>query len=207
PEPLVQLFSDNGLLPKTEKNDRKIFKENIVDFLGVNYYQPLRVQAPKNPHFPVLSPADFSAGYDWPEKRINPYRGWEIYPEGIYDLAMRIKNDYGNISWYISENGMGVEGEERFMDDSGVIQDDYRIDFLSDHLFYLAKAIDEGSNCFGFHMWTFVDCWSWLNAYKNRYGFYRLDREDNFRRSDKKSNAWMKDVINNNGFQKESFNE
>jgi 6-phospho-beta-glucosidase len=114
---------------------------------------------------------------------------------------MRLKNDYSNIPWYVSENGMGVEGEEQFLDEHGVIQDDYRIEFLEDHLSMLAKAMDEGSQCFGYHMWTFVDCWSWLNAYKNRYGFYRLNRDQNYARSDKASSYWMKQVIEQSGFE------
>ena len=61
------------------------------------------------------------------------------------------------------------------------------------------KGIEEGSNCLGYHMWTFIDCWSWINAYKNRYGFYRLDY-DTQERSVKKSGLWFRDVIDNNGF-------
>ena len=203
PEELIELLGKNELLPQTEAGDRAIFEENTVDFVGVNYYQPLRVQAVEHPRFPAESPGDFARYYDWPEKRINQHRGWEIYPQGMYDIAMRMKNDYGNIPWYVSENGMGVEGEEKFLDENGVIQDAYRIEFLEDHLEMLAKAMDEGSQCFGYHMWTFVDCWSWLNAYKNRYGFYRLNRDDNYRRSDKASSYWLKQVIETGGFERE----
>ncbi|EOL47653.1 hypothetical protein RV11_GL000457 [Enterococcus phoeniculicola] len=200
PEELIQLFKTHQLLPKVEEEDKEIFQRNIVDFLGVNYYQPLRVQRPKKEQFPAQFPSAFASHYDWPNKKINPYRGWEIYPEGIYDLGMRLKNEYKNISWYVSENGMGVSEEERFLDESGVVQDSYRIDFLKEHLIMLQKAISEGSNCFGYHMWTFVDCWSWLNAYKNRYGFYRIDLENQFKRSEKASSLWLKQVIVENGF-------
>ena len=51
--------------------------------------------------------------------KINPHRGWEIFPQGIYDIAMRLKNSYGTIPWYISENGMGVSQEERFATQEG----------------------------------------------------------------------------------------
>ena len=202
PEELIEIFRENSLLPVTEEGDRQIFEENTVDFIGCNYYQPLRVQAPKNPHFPATSPGAFSSYYDWPEKEINPHRGWEIYPQGMYDIAMRLKNDYRNIPWYISENGMGVSEEERFIDENGVVQDTYRIEFLENHLTKLSEAINDGSNCFGYHMWTFSDCWSWLNAYKNRYGFYRVNREDGYKRTDKTSSYWFKSVIENGGFEK-----
>ena len=55
-----------------------------------------------------------------PGKKINPHRGWEIYPKAIYDISVNIKENYNNISWYISENGMGVEGEEEFKNSDGV---------------------------------------------------------------------------------------
>ena len=72
---------------------------------------------------------------------------------------------------------MGVEGEEAFRGPDGSIQDDYRIEFIKEHLTQLARGIDEGSNRIGYHLWTFIDCWSWLNAYKNRYGLVELDLE------------------------------
>ncbi len=195
---LIELLKENKLLPVTQEGDKERMAQARIDFLGVNYYQPKRVQAVENPTKPALMPSDLYADYDWPDKKINPYRGWEIYPEALYDIAMRIKDEYGNIPWYVSENGMGVAEEERFMNEEGMIQDDYRIEFVQDHLMELHKAIEQGSSCFGYHMWTFVDCWSWLNGYRNRYGFYRVDIEDGFKRIPKKSSFWMKEVIQKN---------
>ena len=93
---------------------------------------------------------------------------------------------------------MGVEDELRFKK-NGIIQDDYRIEFIKQHLRYLHKAIVEGSNCKGYMHWTFIDCWSWLNAYKNRYGFIELDYETQ-KRTIKKSGYWFKELSHNNGF-------
>ena len=109
------------------------------------------------------------------------------------------ETDIDNIDWYVAENGMGVEGEERFRDSDGFIDDSYRIDFLKEHLTYLHKAISEGSNCFGFHAWTPIDCWSWSNAYKNRYGFIAVDLPTQDKKI-KKSGFWFRDVARNNGF-------
>lgn len=200
PEDLVTLLAENNLSPITEADDLARIANNKVDFIGLNYYQPRRVQAPENPQFPVQTPEDFYSPYDWPEKKMNVYRGWEIYPEALYDVAIMIKEEYGNIPWYVSENGMGVADEERFIDENGMIQDDYRIEFMQDHLQELHKGIEAGSNCFGYHTWTFVDCWSWLNGYRNRYGFYRVDLEDNYARSLKKSGLWYRELSKNNGF-------
>ena len=97
---------------------------------------------------------------------MNADRGWEIHPQTIYKIAKTIQKDYNNIPWFISENGMGVENEARFEDTSGVIQDDYRIQFMTEHLYYLHQAMVEGSACLGYHTWTPIDCWSWRNSYK-----------------------------------------
>ena len=97
---------------------------------------------------------------------MNPYRGWEIYEKGIYDILTNTRENYDNIKCFISENGMGVEGEERYVNEQGMIEDDYRIEFVTDHLKYVHQAIQEGTNCLGYHMWTCMDNWSWTNAYK-----------------------------------------
>ena len=192
---LIDLLKKHQLLPETTASDLEIIKQNTAEFLGVNYYQPSRVQAPEGDvTFPAKMPKDLYAPYVWPDRKMNPYRGWEIYPEALMDIAMMIKNDYNNIPWYLSENGMGVADEERFEDENGQIQDDYRIEFLEDHLTVLNEAISKGANCFGYHMWTFVDCWSWLNGYRNRYGFYRVNLETEERVA-KKSSFWMRDLI------------
>ena len=61
---------------------------------------------------------------------MNIYRGWEIYPKGIYDFGMKMREEYPDLKFFISENGMGVEHEERFRGENGEIQDDYRIEFV-----------------------------------------------------------------------------
>ena len=52
-----------------------------------------------------------------------------------------------DLPFFISENGMGVEGEEKYMDENGTVQDDYRIEFVRDHLEWIAKAIEDGEMC------------------------------------------------------------
>ena len=54
-------------------------------------------------------------------------------------LQNSLQNDYGNLPWFVSENGIGVENEERFKDADNMICDDYRIIFMTEHLFWLYK--------------------------------------------------------------------
>lgn len=201
PETLVDVLKKDNVLWDSSEKELDVIKHNTVDFLGVNYYHPKRVKAQDHPEAfeNPWTPDKYFEEYQWPEARMNPYRGWEIYPKAIYDIAKNVQDNYGNIPWFISENGMGVEGEEKYKDENGQIQDDYRIEFYKEHLAWLAKAIDEGSNCFGYHTWTALDCWSWNNAYKNRYGFISIDL-DTQKRTYKKSAYWYKELSENNGF-------
>lgn len=201
PKILVDILKQDGVIWQASENELEIIKNNTVDFLGVNYYQPRRVKA-KESEFDESKgwmPDKYFDNYEMPGRRMNPYRGWEIYPQCMYDIAINLRDNYDNIPWYISENGMGVEGEEKYINEDGIIEDDYRIEFYKEHLEYLHKGISEGANCFGYHTWTPIDCWSWSNAYKNRYGFIAVDLATQ-KKTIKKSGRWIKEVAQNNGF-------
>ncbi|SUW65717.1 6-phospho-beta-glucosidase gmuD [Buttiauxella agrestis] len=202
PDELIALLKEHDQLPQSLPGDCELIASTKIDLLGINYYRPRRVKARETlleePHGFV--PERFFEEYIMPGRRMNTSRGIEIYPAALYDIAMVVKERYGNLPWFVSENGIGISDEEQFMV-NGQVQDDYRIEFLQEHLSYLHKAMADGSNCLGYQMWTFIDCWSWQNAYKNRYGFYRLDLETQHR-SLKKSGLWFRSVIENNGFER-----
>lgn len=191
---LISTLKEYNAVPKHSKEEIEIIKNTRVDFMGVNYYFPSRIRAKKhsNPRWAL----DLVDRFIPEGARMNPFRGWEIEPNGIYDIAIAIKNEYNNVPWYIAENGMGVENEEKYRDKSGMIQDDYRIAYIEEHLTALKKGMDDGSNCFGYHMWTLMDCWSFMNAYKNRYGFIEVNLKTQNRKF-KKSAFWYKNLIEN----------
>ncbi|WP_265459670.1 glycoside hydrolase family 1 protein [Enterococcus sp. HY326] len=203
PEELVTILKELDMLPEIQAGDLETIKNNTVDLLGINYYQPRRIKAKETPidhsHGPM--PDDYFDNYDMPGKKMNPYRGWEIYEKGIYDILTNTRENYGNIPCFISENGMGVEGEEKYINADGQIEDDYRIEFISGHLKYVSQAIAEGTNCLGYHMWTCMDNWSWMNAYKNRYGFIAVDLDQDGKRTIKKSGYWFKELAETNQFE------
>ncbi|MGP2424566.1 glycoside hydrolase family 1 protein [Yersinia sp. 2538 StPb PI] len=201
PDELIMLLREHDLLPQIENGDCQCIAAGVVDLLGVNYYQPRRVQAKDipTPRGLVKTPEDLFSFYAMQGRKINPHRGWEIYEKGLYDILKNLRENYNNIACYISENGMGVEGEEQFITPSGRVDDQYRIEFIRAHLKWLHQALQEGSNCKGYHLWTFIDCWSWLNAYKNRYGLVRLNIADQTRVL-KQSGYWFADVARQNGF-------
>ncbi|WP_066067061.1 glycoside hydrolase family 1 protein [Neobacillus soli] len=202
PQDLIAILKDRELLPTVEPGDLEVIRNNPIDILGVNYYQPRRVKAKEEP-VPAgtpFMPEHLFEPYIMPGRKINPHRGWEICEEVIYDIMIDIRDHYGNLPFFISENGMGVEGEAKFRNAEGFIEDDYRIEFIEEHLKWVHKGLQEGANCLGYHLWTFMDNWSWTNAYKNRYGLVEVDIQNNFKRTIKKSGRWYQQVSENNGF-------
>jgi len=193
PKDVLETLEEKGIPAPIRPGDDAVFAMGKVDWLGFNYYQPARVQAPAKPVDENGNPV-FSDPYIWPERRINKSRGWEIYPKGIYDFGMSLKEHYPDLEFFISENGMGVENEEQYRGGDGIIQDDYRIDFVREHLEWVAKAIEEGAKCKGYHYWAVIDNWSWANAFKNRYGFIEVRLHDGYNRRLKKSAQWLKKV-------------
>jgi len=207
PEELVAILAKDGVLWESTPEELAIIRDNRVDYIGVNYYHPHRVKAPEiSPNSLTVDwmPQRYFNDYQMPGRRMNVDKGWEIYPQALYDIAKNLQDNYDNIPWFVSENGIGVSREERYLDQTGIIQDQYRIQFFSEHLYWLNRAMQEGANCFGYHVWTPVDGWSWLNAYKNRYGLISNDIHTQTR-TVKKSGWWFKDLTANHGFEWEEM--
>ena len=179
PTELVDILTRDNVIWQTSNDELETIKQNTVDYLGVNFYHPNRAQAPRYSSDSLAVdwlPNKYFEAYDKRGVRMNVDKGWEIYPRALYDIAKNIQENYGNIAWFVSENGMGVSREERYYDsETNQIKDDYRIQFIKEHLYYVHKAIAEGSNCFGYHLWTPIDCFSWRNSYRNRYGLISVD--------------------------------
>ncbi|WP_407439374.1 glycoside hydrolase family 1 protein [Lelliottia sp.] len=196
PQELFTLLEQHQVQWEYTEEELAIIAENTVDELGINLYYPHRVKAPSRAWHPQtpFHPAYYYEPFELPGRRMNKSRGWEIYPRIIYDMAMRIKNEYRNIPWFVAESGMGVENEAQFRNRDGVIEDDYRIDFISEHLYYTLLAREEGANCHGYMLWAFTDNVSPMNAFKNRYGLIEIDLENNRARRAKKSASWFRQL-------------
>lgn len=196
PQALFTLLEQHQVSWDYTPEELALIADNTVDELGINLYYPHRVKAPSRAWHPEtpFHPAYYYEPFELPGRRMNKSRGWEIYPRIIYDMAMRIKNDYRNIRWFVAESGMGVENEAQFRNRDGIIEDNYRIDFISEHLYYTLLAREEGANCHGYMLWAFTDNVSPMNAFKNRYGLIEIDLDENRARRAKKSATWFRQL-------------
>ena len=118
---------------------------------------------------------------------------WPIYPKGLEDMLIRIKNDYGNQKIYITENGMGSLESL----DNGSVDDEYRIEYIKEHLEAVLRAKEKGINVKGYFIWSLFDLFSWTNGYNKRYGLFYTDFETQ-KRYPKKSAFWVKGLIDEN---------
>lgn len=170
------------------------------DYLGINYYQSrfLRGYDGENDIFHNGTGEKGTSRFclkgvgERVEKDGIPRTDWDwlIYPEGLYDLVMRIKKDYPNYkAIYITENGMGYKDD--FV--NGEIDDSPRIDYIKGHLEWILKAIKDGVNMKGYFVWSLMDMFSWTNGYNKRYGLFYVDYETQ-KRYPKKSAYWFKQV-------------
>ena len=102
---------------------------------------------------------------------------------------------------FIVENGLGAHDDP---DKDHYVEDDYRIDYLKEHIKAMAGAIDDGVDLMGYTPWGCIDLVSASTGeMSKRYGFIYVDLDDNgegtLKRYPKKSFYWYKDVISNNG--------
>ena len=170
------------------EEDKEILKEGQLDFVSFSYYRSNTVKK-DDPWFNV-------GGSSNPYLENTPW-GWPVDPLGLRHCMNEI---YDRIQKpiFIVENGMGAIDEA---DENGYVEDDYRIEFVRDHLEWIAKAIEDGANCLGYHYWGVIDNWSWCNAFKNRYGFIRVCLDDGYKRKEKKSASWIREVARTNEFE------
>ena len=127
--------------------------------------------------------------------------GWQIDPVG---LRFSLNNLYERYKkpLFIVENGFGAIDQ---LDENGVVQDDYRIEYLKSHIIEMKKAVElDGVELMGYTPWGCIDCVSFTTGeMKKRYGFIYVDKDNEgngtLNRSRKKSFNWYKKVISSNG--------
>jgi len=172
-----------GALP-VEPGDLEIISTPI-DFLGVNYYNRQVAEAdPQNPDgWHNIKPAG-----------VYTSMGWEIYPAGIYELMVRLNQEYTKLPIYITENGSS--GEEP-PDQQGVVNDELRLNYIRDHLHQLQRATQEGCTVAGYFAWSLIDNFEWSWGYSRRFGIVYVDF-DTQERIIKNSGHWFSQVARSN---------
>ncbi|MCO6042045.1 glycoside hydrolase family 1 protein [Thermococcus alcaliphilus] len=140
--------------------------ESDADFIGINYYTASEVRHSWNPlkFFFDAKLADLS------ERKTD--MGWSVYPKGIYEAIAKVSH-YGK-PMYITENGIAT------------LDDEWRIEFIIQHLQYVHKALNDGFDLRGYFYWSFMDNFEWAEGFRPRFGLVEVDYTT-FKRRPRKS--------------------
>jgi beta-glucosidase len=159
----------------------------LTDFLGVNMYTREIKRAEESAE--NLPQTLFATG----EKT---EMGWEVHPQSLYRLLLRLYSHYNINKLYITENGASYsDGPDR----RGQIHDERRINYLRDHLAACGRAIEAGVPLAGYFQWSLMDNFEWAKGYTQRFGMVWTDYATQ-QRIPKASAYWYREAIRQNGF-------
>lgn len=202
PKELIEKFREVGAWEDDiiQPGDEDLFKSTHNDFAALNYYQPFLVKGSDKPESEqrwFMDKIDF-----WRPEVLkgNVHKGFGANAEGLYKRLIRMKDTFGDIPILIGEIGLSKPDEDQYRGEDGKIDDPYRVNYMSEHLYWIHKAIQEGANVIGAHQWTYIDNWSWTNAYKNRYGYIELDLKTG-ERKEKTSANWIRKASKENAIE------
>ncbi len=183
PEDMLGLYERRcGPLDWIEPGDMELIAEP-VDFLGVNYYAPIRVRADawRDPIGVRQAPAGPPT----------TAMGWEVAPDGLRDILVRVRDDYGDIPIAITENGASYDDPPA---SNGQVEDAERMAYIEGHLAALRDAIAEGVRVERYLVWSFLDNFEWEWGYDKRFGIVHVDFAT-LKRTPKRSSLWYRDYI------------
>jgi len=181
PEDICALLGK--LAPRPTASDAKLIATPI-DFLGVNYYsRGLTKDAP-------------GKGLMGTERVVAPGRehtamGWEVYPQGLREILVRVKREYDSPEIYVTENGSSWDD---LPDARGFVNDERRVSYLREHFRQARLAGSDGVRLRGYMVWSLMDNYEWSHGYTKRFGITYVDYRT-MKRTVKASGEYYKRVI------------
>jgi beta-glucosidase len=180
PPDLVALY---GELLDPKLVDRFVNWSGELDLLGVNYYTRRILRSSRTAPLPFEVVMD--AGSEQTEM------GWEVYPDGLFKLLIRLHQEYGPTRLLVTENGAAFSDSPG---PQGDVEDLRRVDYLRRHIDAVAAAIEVGVPLAGYFVWTLMDNFEWSHGFTKRFGLIRVDYPTQ-RRKFKASASWYRDLI------------
>jgi len=159
-----------------------------LDFIGLNYYTRFLSRSDKIPESENLPPSVFQAPKNeelWTEM------GWEVYPEGLFEVLSWLFYEYRVKAIYITENGGSFADQPGR---GGCIHDQRRINYLEGHINAVQKALQNKIPVKGYFVWSLMDNFEWGLGFSQRFGLVWVDH-DTQERILKDSMFWYKNFI------------
>ena len=189
-------FEENNIVLDITEEDKKILKEGTVDYYTFSYYMSNCESASGDED---KTSGNLLGGIKNPYLEASDW-GWQIDPKGLRYTLNELYGRY-NIPLMVVENGLGAFDK---VEEDGSINDDYRIEYLKDHIIQMKEAVKDGVDLIGYTPWGCIDIVSASTGeMEKRYGFIYVDKdnagEGTLDRKKKKSFEWYKNVIKTNG--------
>ncbi len=186
PEEMAEIFGEAW--PDWPAEDFGLIKQPL-DFLGVNYY--------------TRNVTSFDAKA-WPlracmvrqKQATYTETGWEVFPQGLTDVLVWVKERYGPLPLYVTENGAAFFDPPKAR--NGRVADPLRVDYLRDHLLAVHAAIEQGVDVRGYMVWSLLDNLEWSLGFSKRFGIVHVDF-DTQERTPKDSALFYAKVIATHG--------
>ena len=185
PAELKEIFGEAW--PDWPSEDFDLIKQKL-DFLGINYYTRNVTQADQS--WPL------KAGPVEQKQATYTTTGWEVFPQGLTDVLLWVKDTYGDLPLYITENGAAFYDPP--VATGGIVDDPLRVAYLKSHIAAIGKAIDQGVDIRGYMLWSFLDNLEWSLGYSKRFGMVHVNFETQ-ERTPKHSARLYSAVIASNG--------
>ena len=185
PQALAEIFGEAW--PQWPAEDHALIQQPI-DFLGVNYYT--RSVTRFDPQAWLQAAPVIQKRATYTETR------WEVFAPGLTDTLVGVKQRYGNIPLYVTENGAA------FFDpptaDGPQLPDPLRVQYLREHIRAVHAAMAQGVDVRGYFVWSLLDNFEWSLGYSKRFGIVHVDF-DTQKRTPKASARFYAEVIASRG--------
>ena len=186
PAKLREIFGDAW--PDWPDEDLALIKQPL-DYVGVNYYTRLVVKHDVT-HPPI------NVGVEPQVDALHTEMGWEVFPLALTHILTWLKERYGDIPLYITENGSAFMDPPEAID--GRIEDPLRVEYLRSHLHAIRDAIQQGVNLRGYFAWSLLDNYEWSHGYTKRFGIVHVNYATQ-KRTIKDSGRYYSRIIESNG--------
>jgi beta-glucosidase len=178
PADMLELFAADA--PPVEPGDAATIAAPL-DFLGVNFYRREVIARAGNGGRTIVHQP----------KSVYTEMGWEVSPHGLYDVLVRLRDDYAPAAIYVTENGAAFGDVLRH---NGSVSDPERTAYLADHIEVTRGAIAAGVPVKGYFVWSLLDNFEWGHGYSKRFGIVYVDYPT-LARVPKSSFYWYRDFI------------
>jgi beta-glucosidase len=188
-----RLFDDLAVAPPSLESTDMALIATPLDFVGINYYSRLllrarrqaNVQNTQSAPIPAYEPVVPVPGASYTEM------AWEIYPQGLSDVLLRVHREYAPRLILVTENGAAFADQ---WDGNNPVRDERRVQYLHDHIYALESARRQGVPVGGYFIWSLLDNYEWNNGYSKRFGIVYVDYTTQ-RRQIKESGRWYATFI------------